>query len=138
MRAEMMGGEMRFFGICASMDRGRLSRTGQGGLIAVLGLLAASLATPASAFMAYVSNEKDNTVTVVDTTTMQVVKTIKTGQRPRITISHDGKFVYLCASDDDAIEIIDTATSEIVGTLPSGPDPELSFSRPMASGRRGQ
>jgi YVTN family beta-propeller protein len=76
--------------------------------------------------MAYVSNEKDNTVTVVDTTTMQVVKTIKTGQRPRgITISHDGKFVYLCASDDDAIEIIDTATSEIVGTLPSGPDPEL-------------
>ena len=44
-------------------------------------------------------------------TTMQVVKTIDVGQRPRgITISHDGKFIYLCASDDDTIEIIDTAT----------------------------
>ena len=46
--------------------------------------------------------------------------------RPRgITISHDGKFIYLCASDDDTIEIIDTGTLQIVGSLPSGPDPEL-------------
>ena len=63
--------------------------------------------------MVYVSNEKDNTVTVVDSTTMEVVKTINVGQRPRgITISHDGKFIYLCASDDDTIEMIDTATHE--------------------------
>ena len=83
-------------------------------------------AGPASAYMVYVSNEKDNTITVVDSATMQVVKTVNVGQRPRgITISHDGKFIYLCASDDDTIEIIDTATLEIVGTLPSGPDPEL-------------
>ena len=81
---------------------------------------------PASAYMVYVSNEKDNTITVVDSTTMEVVKTVQVGQRPRgITISHDGKFIYLCASDDDTIEVIDTATLEIVGTLPSGPDPEL-------------
>lgn len=94
----------------------------------VLGTALATLlaASPASAYMAYVSNEKDNTVTVVDTDKMEVVHTIKVGQRPRgITISHDGKFVYLCASDDDNIEIIDTATNEIVGSLPSGPDPEL-------------
>jgi PQQ-dependent catabolism-associated beta-propeller protein len=83
-------------------------------------------ASPASAYMVYVSNEKDNTVTVVDSTTMEVVQTINVGQRPRgITISHDGKLLYLCASDDDTIEIIDTATHEIVGSLPSGPDPEL-------------
>ena len=94
----------------------------------VLGTAIATLlaAAPASAYTAYVSNEKDNTVTVVDTDRMEVVKTIKVGQRPRgITISHDGKFVYVCASDDDNIEIIDTATAEIVGSLPSGPDPEL-------------
>ena len=96
-----------------------------------LSILAAAMAagltaSPASAYMVYVSNEKDNTVTVVDSTTMEVVKTINVGQRPRgITISHDGKLIYLCASDDDTIEIIDTATLEIVGTLPSGPDPEL-------------
>ena len=74
----------------------------------------------------YVSNEKDNTMTVVDTATWRWSKTVPVGQRPRgITISHDGKFVYLCASDDDTVEVIDTATLEIVGTLPSGPDPEL-------------
>ncbi|RUT80412.1 hypothetical protein EOD14_33690, partial [Mesorhizobium sp. M7A.T.Ca.US.000.02.1.1] len=70
-------------------------------------ILAAGLtASPASAYTAYVSNEKDNTMTVVDTATMQVVKTVEVGQRPRgITISHDGKFVYLCASDDDTVQI---------------------------------
>lgn len=81
---------------------------------------------PAEAFTAYVSNEKDNTVSIVDTETGKVIETMPVGQRPRgITISHDGKLVYLCASDDDTIEVIDTATRKIVGTLPSGPDPEL-------------
>jgi PQQ-dependent catabolism-associated beta-propeller protein len=88
--------------------------------------LSTGLATPASAYMIYVSNEKDNTVSVVDSSTMTVVQTLNVGQRPRgITISKDGKFVYLCASDDDTIEIIDTETAKIVGSLPSGPDPEL-------------
>jgi PQQ-dependent catabolism-associated beta-propeller protein len=88
--------------------------------------LVAWCATPAFGFSVYVSNERDNTVSVVDSTTMEVVDTIKVGQRPRgITISHDGSLVYLCASDDDTIQILDTATREIVGTLPSGPDPEL-------------
>ena len=64
---------------------------------------------------------------------MEVVKTINVGQRPRgITISHDGKLIYLCASDDDTIEVIDTATVQIVGTLPSGPIPSSSCSRPTA------
>src|SRR3546814_15279030 len=92
---------------------------------------AASAGTPAAAYMVYVSNEKDNTVTVVDSTTMEVVHTIDVGQRPRgITISHDGKFVYLCASDDDTIEIIDTQTHKIVRSLPAGPDPELFVTSP--------
>ncbi|MGC1973779.1 MAG: hypothetical protein WA712_20995, partial [Pseudolabrys sp.] len=38
---------------------------------------------PAKAFTAYVSNEKSNTVSVVDTDRMETVKTIKVGQRPR-------------------------------------------------------
>jgi len=37
----------------------------------------------ASAFTAYVSNEKSNTISVVDTDKFTVVKTIKVGQRPR-------------------------------------------------------
>ena len=84
-------------------------------LAAAVALRIACTARPRP-IMVYVSNEKDNTVTVVDSATMEVVKTIKVGQRPRgITISHDGKFIYLCASDDDTIEMIDTATHEIVG-----------------------
>ncbi len=88
--------------------------------------LAAGASAPAAAYTVYVSNEKDNTITVLDSKTMEVTDTIKVGAvRAGITVSHDGKFVYLCASDDDTIEVIDTATKQIVGTLPSGPDPEL-------------
>lgn len=43
--------------------------------------LAASL--PAYADTADVSNEKGNTVSLIDTCKLQVVKTIKIGQRPR-------------------------------------------------------
>ncbi|MEO1161449.1 MAG: hypothetical protein AAFW74_13530, partial [Pseudomonadota bacterium] len=49
----------------------------------VLALLASSCLTclaalPAAAFTAYVSNEKGNSISVVDTDTKEVVKTIKT------------------------------------------------------------
>ncbi len=49
-------------------------------------------ATPAAAVMAYVSNEKSNTVSVIDTDTWAVTKTIKVGQRPRgIEFTRDGR-----------------------------------------------
>ena len=55
-----------------------------------------SLASPASAFIAYVSNEKSNTVSVIDTDSWRVTDTIKVGQRPRgIEFSKDGKFVMV-------------------------------------------
>src|SRR5256885_8162875 len=83
-------------------------------------------ATPASAFIAYVSNEKSNTVTVIDTDSWTVTKTIKVGQRPRgIEFTRNGKFVLVAVGDDDKIEVIDTATQQVVDSLPSGPDPEL-------------
>jgi YVTN family beta-propeller protein len=89
--------------------------------VAAAPLLAAG---PAQAFTAYVSNEKGNTVSVVDLDTMAVTQTIKVGQRPRgITLGNDGKVLYVCTSDDDHIEMIDTDTLKPLGTLPSGPDP---------------
>ena len=90
--------------------------------------LAALLATamPAYAFIAYVSNEKSNTVSVIDTDSWSVIKTIKVGQRPRgIEFTKDGKFVLVAVGDDDKIEVIDVATQQVVDSLPSGPDPEL-------------
>ena len=81
---------------------------------------------PAGAFIAYVSNEKSNTVSVIDTDKWAVVQTIKVGQRPRgIEFTRDGKFVLVAVGDDDTIQMIDTATQQVADTLPSGPDPEL-------------
>src|SRR3954447_20314081 len=81
---------------------------------------------PARAFIAYVSNEKSNTVSVIDTDKWGVVATIKVGQRPRgIEFTRDGKFVMVAVGDDDTIQMIDTSTQQVVDTLPSGPDPEL-------------
>src|SRR3978361_374573 len=81
---------------------------------------------PASAFIAYVSNEKSNTVSVIDTDKWAVIATIKVGQRPRgIEFTKDGKFVLGAVGDDDTIQMIDTATRKVADSLPSGPDPEL-------------
>jgi YVTN family beta-propeller protein len=86
---------------------------------------------PASAFTAYVSNEKDNTLSVIDTSEWQVVKTIKVGQRPRgIAYTKDQKFVLVAVGDDDTIQMIDTRTNDVVDTLPSGPDPEFFIQDP--------
>src|SRR5437016_6481489 len=83
-------------------------------------------APPASAYMAYVSNEKSNTVSVIDTDKWQVVRTIKVGQRPRgIAITRDQRYVLVAVGDDDTIQMIDTKSNEITDTLPSGPDPEF-------------
>src|SRR5947209_6605517 len=91
-----------------------------------LGLCACVLAaSPAAAYLAYVSNEKGNTVSVIDTNKWEVVRTIKVGQRPRgIEFTRDQKYVLVAVGDDDTIQMIDTATHQIIDTLPSGPDPE--------------
>ena len=79
----------------------------------------------ALAHLAYVSNEKDNTVSVIDTETWEVVNTIEVGERPRgITLSKDHSRLYICASDDDTVQVMDVATEEILHNLPSGEDPE--------------
>lgn len=79
----------------------------------------------AYAELAYVSNEKDNTLSVIDLNTLSVINTIDIGQRPRgITFNHDFSSLYICASDDDTIQVMDVSTHTIVAELPSGEDPE--------------
>ena len=79
----------------------------------------------AAADTIYVSNEKDNTITVVDGKTLESTKTVPVGQRPRgILLSKDAKSLYICASDSDHIEVLDLTSDQVVRTLPSGADPE--------------
>lgn len=89
-------------------------------------LLALALITPlALAERAYISNEKDNTLSVIDLNDLAVVDTIEVGMRPRgITFSKDYSKLYICASDSDAVQVMDVATGKIVADLPSGEDPE--------------
>ncbi|MEM5584355.1 PQQ-dependent catabolism-associated beta-propeller protein [Roseibium sp. AS2] len=99
-------------------------------------LLAGSLLVsgPAVANKVFVSNERGNTVTVVDSATWEQIAEFPAGNRPRgIGISPDGKHLYVCASDDDTIKVFDTDTYEFLWSLPSGPDPELFVISPDGS-----
>ena len=95
---------------------------------------AALLAGQAMAYTAYVTNERGNTITLIDTETMEVIQEVPSGQRPRgITISPSGHELYVCASDDDTVEVYDPKTMELLHTLPSGPDPELFVLHPSGN-----
>jgi PQQ-dependent catabolism-associated beta-propeller protein len=86
-------------------------------------LLAGAL--PATAEEIWVTNEKDDTVSVIDVATLEVIRTIPTGERPRgVTFSKDYSRVYICASDSDTVQVMDPDTGEILHNLPSGEDPE--------------
>jgi len=113
------------------------------------GVLAATwlaLAPTAQAARAYVSNEDDGTVTVVDTQHLATLATVTVGKRPRgLALSHDGKRVYVALSglpkcpppmsdedcarlprdrSADGIAVIDTAQLRVVTVLRGVSDPE--------------
>jgi len=74
----------------------------------------------------YVSNEKDHNISVIDGNSLEVIKTVKVGHRPRgIILSKDKKKIIICTSDDNRITVVDVASLEVEYYLPSGPDPEL-------------
>jgi YVTN family beta-propeller protein len=96
--------------------------------------LCLGMALPAAANRVFVSNEKGNDVTVLDSDTLEVIGTYPVGARPRgITISPDGKELYVCTSDDDLVRVFDPATMKELHTLPSGPDPELFVLHPSGN-----
>ena len=81
---------------------------------------------PPSAYTVYVTNEKDNTVSIIDSEKLEVVKTIKVGQRPRgIILSKDGKWLIDLRQRRQYRAGLRRQDSEFVKTLPSGTDPEL-------------
>ncbi|MEO1306703.1 MAG: YVTN family beta-propeller repeat protein [Pseudomonadota bacterium] len=95
----------------------------------------ALFALPVFADKAFVSNERSNTITVLDMESWEVIGEFFGGNRPRgITMSPDGSILYVCASDDNLVRVFDAETYEELPSLPSGPDPELFIIEP--SGKR--
>ena len=61
----------------------------------------------------WVTNEKDDTVSVIDDKSFEVIKTMEVGERPRgITFSKDYSVLFVCASDSDTVQMIDPNTAK--------------------------
>ncbi len=78
------------------------------------------------------SNERDNTVSVIDSATFAVTRTFPVGRRPRgVVFSKDGKRLFVCASDSDSVQVFDPDSGKLLTDLPSGEDPEQFALAPM-------
>jgi len=68
----------------------------------------------------YVVNTSSNDVSVIDTATDTVVKTISVSATPsELVITPDGKKVYVLLSSTSKTEVIDTATDTVIKTISS-------------------
>ena len=93
--------------------------------LSALTLVLSAAFGPTHAGEIWISNEKDDTLSVIDVETLEVVRTLPVGERPRgITFSKDFSRLYICASDSDTVQVMDPETGEILHDLPSGEDPE--------------
>lgn len=73
----------------------------------------------------FVTNEGDDTVSVIDAESGKTVKSIAVGGRPRgIGFSPDRSKVYVALGEENAIGVIDTESLEVVKKIPAGSDPE--------------
>ena len=92
----------------------------------LLAILLAPASAPASAATLFVTSERDNTVTVLDSKTMTIEKVIPVGTRPRgIAITPDHREIFVCIGDDDRLDVIDTKTRTVLRSIPDVLDPEL-------------
>ena len=67
---------------------------------------------------AYVANDNDNTVAVVDPATNTVIKTIAVGTFPaQIAVTPNGATAYVANKFTESITVIDTATDTVRTTL---------------------
>ncbi|MEC8148406.1 MAG: PQQ-dependent catabolism-associated beta-propeller protein [Pseudomonadota bacterium] len=72
-----------------------------------------------------VTNEKSDTVSIVDIESFQIVKTIEIGDRPRgLGLSPDNSEIYVAVSGENKIKVIDPKTLEVTRNFYSGDDPE--------------
>ncbi len=93
-------------------------------LLSTLVLVSAS-AWADPTYRLFVTNEKSDTVSVIDSRTGTVETTLEIGKRPRgIGLSPDHKTLYVALSEENAIAMVDVATLKPLGKLNAGEDPE--------------
>ena len=63
--------------------RNKVMRTVCSLLLAFVSVAWVDIPAPAEAFTVYVSNEKDNTISIIDGNSYEVTATVPVGQRPR-------------------------------------------------------
>src|SRR5258707_6039512 len=91
-----------------------------------LALTLAYLLAPAStrAQNAYITNQRSNTVSVIDTATNAVSATILVDINPfGVAVSPDGSKVYVTNAFSNTVSVIDTATNAVGATIPVGVTP---------------
>jgi YVTN family beta-propeller protein len=78
-------------------------------------------AAATQAAKAYVSNFKDNTVSVIDTDAGKVVATVPVVAGPHgMAITQDGRTVYVSGDGSSSVDVLDTATDKVVKTITVG------------------
>src|SRR5262245_63598039 len=76
-------------------------------------------------YRAFVTNENDGTISVLDTRSGKVETTVSVGKRPRgIGFTPDRSQVYVALGEENVIAVVDTKTLQVVKKLPAGSDPE--------------
>ena len=73
----------------------------------------------------FVSNEKGDSISVIDGDTLEVIDTIAIGERPRgVGVSPDGNELYVAVSEESKIKVVDTNSLKILREFDGGSDPE--------------
>lgn len=73
----------------------------------------------------FITNEKSDSVSVINGSTLEVEATIEIGERPRgIGLSPDGSELYVAVSEENKIKVVDPASLKIIREFEAGSDPE--------------
>ena len=102
----------------------RLQRLGCA-LVLFVGAGAGSIAgEPQSVTEAFVTNQTDDSLSIVRLADLKVAETLKIGGKPAgIAMSADGKQLYVTTGRSKVVLIVDTASNRVVGSIEVGPRP---------------
>ena len=72
-----------------------------------------------------VTNEKSDSVSLIDINTLEVIKEISVGKRPRgLGVSPDNSEIYIAVSGENKIKVIEPNNFQVTRSFYSGDDPE--------------